>query len=38
MKMYRLNFYYQITEQLHYKIIEKRLRLRGRLDARQGFR
>lgn len=24
MKMYRLNFYYQITEQLHYKIIGKR--------------
>lgn len=24
MKMYRLNFYYQITEQLHYEIIGKR--------------
>lgn len=23
MEIYRLNFYYQITEQLHYKIIEK---------------
>ena len=27
MKMYRLNFYYQITEQLHYKIIEKKTQI-----------
>ena len=36
MKMYRLNFYYQITEQLHYKIIEKKTQIERKAWCKAG--